>query len=1422
MKNRFELIFTLVLSWLVLCSAGIKFSHLTIKDGLSQSSIKCIYQDSKGFLWFGTADGLNKYDGYEFKIYRNNPTVTHSLSGNDITCVFENPGDSTLWIGTQGFGINIYSRDKDLFCHFNNEPDNILSLSGNNIRDITSDHLNNVWIATLDGGMCRFNPLDSTFLRPAFQSKHAFNKINCLKFDDSQNFWIGTTNGLYKWDKMAQLNDLEPIKIQLLEDNINPNITAIQIDLKGNLWVGTQNSGLFKFHPGALKLANYDLSKYSDVALSNHIRDILLTKNGSIWIGTMNGLFKYNSKENEFEIFEHIPTDEESLNNEVIYSLLEDRAGLMWIGTYLGGINKIDPIESRFKKYSNFFNANTHSGYNNIGVIAEDENETIWLKTSKGLLGIKREYFLDQKPEKYISRYLDDENIGFILAGPNHTLWASSQNEIYLKDKSNNFKPVANQIDKQTGLKIRSFNAGLIDSDNKTWLMTGTGFIKYDPDSGLFKAIKYQNTLGEILNIFPLCCLENYSGQLLIGTFIGQLFRFNRHNERMEQLIPFKEDKGIVAFSKIFSVYETAPGILWLGTNMGLYKFNYETNEIKRYLDNDGLANNVVYAVLGDSKGQIWCSTNSGISVFIPEENTFRTYTYKDGLQSNEFNQSAYLKSKSGAFYMGGINGFNIFHPELIFPNGYIPQVVITGLEINNEKISPSTHEKILSKQISEINRLNLNYKQKNLRLEYRALSYSQPEKNRYKYMLQGYDNEWINAGSMRTAVYTNLSPGEYFFRVKGSNNDGKWNETPASIHIIIRPPFWNTWLFIIAFFVFILMLIYLTFYLRLRSIKQQKKLLEKKVEEKTITLFKQKEQIENQNRELKLNNEKIVRQNEKIKRKNQLLEEQTNQIIQQRDNLLQMAQHVKEANQAKLRFFTSISHELRTPLTLIISPIKDILLHIESINTKEISRKLNTVYLNASKLLLIVNQLLDFRKTETDNMKMRVSKFDLVSFVQQTAFLFNDLAAQKSIQFSFESKQKKVSIWADQDKLEKIIYNLLSNAFKFTPDSGNVSINISTQKIEGEEETATITVKDNGAGIDEDKIPYIFERFFQLEQTSEMKNTGSGLGLALVKKYVDLHKGKIIVQSTRGIGSQFIVHFPLGKKHFDENIGFIHQDTSGNKELLRASIGEYTISAGKDIETKVGNKPLLLIIEDDKDLRLYLKETLAGLYKIEVAENGKHGIQMAGTKNPDLIICDVMLPDLSGFELCSHLKGDFKTSHLPVILLTALAGQENQMSGLKAGADAYITKPFDLQYLILCIDNLIEGRKKLQKRFSAGDFYVPEDINLTSPDQIFLNDAVKFVEENMSNFALNVELLCASLKLSQPQVYRKIKALSGLNISEFIRNIRLRKAAQLLKSGRYKINEVAYEVGFNDPNYFTKAFIKLFETTPTDYLKSL
>lgn len=1397
----------------VFLSAGTnRFAHLTIKDGLSQSTIKSIYQDSKGFIWFGSSDGLNRYDGYKLNVYRNDPSNSTSLIDNDIVCIYENSLDSSLWIGTQSEGLNRYDRKQDTFFAFRHDAKIEKSLPNNDIRSILTGSDGKLWIGTNGGGICSWSPADSSFSTPAFCDQPQFRIINAIADNKRGGLWLGTGNGLYNYDFSAN-NSPKEIDLGLESPSF---IQSLLYDVKGNLWVGTRTQGLIKYQPETRKIDRYSLG-------GGTIYQIIQRKNGSVWIGTSIGLFRYNPQNDDFESFKNDPDDPESINDEVIFSLFEDQEEILWIGTFLGGVNKLDPENSRFNKYNNFLkDKSLNQAINNIKGIYRDQKNTVWVATSKGLFSLKDDYF--NKPEKIdgVDLYFKDFDQHNVFGDSRQNIYVSNHQGILVsKNGTAPFQPF-NPVNIASLPQISTFNNGFEDSEGIVWMITSMGFLKYDPETNMVELKNPKNSDGFEIRENFMSVAESYNGKFWLGTSEGLLYLYDQNTDDFEQILKTDANSGRQTFNRIFSVCEQAPGIVWFGTNNGLYNYVEKDKKLNRFMSSDGLSNNVVYAVIPDDQGRIWCSTNLGISVYNTKTKTFLNYTWEDGLQSNEFNQNAWFKAKDGKIYVGGIDGFNIIDPARISPNQFIPPVVITGLTVNHQLVTSFSHPEITSHQVSEAKELRLKYNQTIFTFEFTALNYILSAKNQYRYKLEGYDEDWVEAGSQRTASYTNINPGTYTFMVQGSNNDRVWNERPTSLKIVVLPPFWLTWWFKLLVVLFILLAIYLIFYFRLKAVKQESKLLEKLVKEKTAALSEKNIQIEQQNKELVRVNEEMISRNEKIEQKNQKLNEQNEQIVKQRDNLLALAEQVQEANQAKINFFTTISHEFRTPLTLIIGPLKELITHIDELNRHELQRKFKIIYGNASKLLLLVNELLDFRKADTDKVGLMRTSLDLVPFIQQIAFLFNDIAQRKKVSFRFVSTQKALEVSVDAEKLEKIVFNLISNAFKFTPDQGEITVGIERIGGANEKEQFRITVSDSGQGIPEDQISYIFDTFYQADHSQNLQQSGSGLGLALVKKYVELHGGTVEVISKPGKGTVFTLTVPVDAGENEQNSnGTNLSSPQSNKEILIASIDDYSPVLLRDVRAgEEQSLPRLLLVEDDNNLRAYLKEILSANYRVDEAADAESGMKLADTKHPDLIICDVMLPDFSGFEFCRKVKDEFKTSHIPVVLLTALADLPNQMSGLKSGADAYITKPFDLQYLYLTIENLINQRRKLQSKFYHGTKLESDEYVHNQEDQKFLDKVIGEIEKHITDTSFDVETLCRVINLSQPQTYRKIKALTDLSISEFIRNIRLKKAAQLLAAGSKTISEVAYEVGFSDPNYFSKCFVKVYGQTPSEFIK--
>lgn len=1393
----------------IFLSAGTnRFAHLTIKDGLSQSTIKSIYQDSKGFIWLGSADGLNRYDGYELYVYRNDPSSPSSLIDNDIVCIYENPYDSVLWIGTQSEGLSRYDRKHDTFFSFRHDAKIEKSLPDNDVRSILASSDGKLWITTSGGGMCSWNPEDSSFSRPAFCDQPQFRIINSIADNRHGGFWLGTGNGLYNYN-FSDTNN--PKKVELgFESQVD--IQTLLYDVKGNLWVGTRGHGLIKYQPETRKIERY---KFDGGAISQ----IVQRKNGSVWIGTGIGLFRYNPQYDDFESFKNDRDDPESMSDDVIFSLFEDREEILWIGTYLGGVNKLDPESSRFRKYNDFLKDKTlNQAINNIKGIYRDQKNTVWVATSKGLFSLKDDYFNEPKKSRGVDLYFKDSDQHNVFGDSRQNIYVSNHLGILVsKNGTAPFQPF-NPVNLKSIPKTSSFNNGIEDSGGIIWMITSTGVLKYNPVTNTVELKNPKNKDGLEMRENFMTVAESYNGKFWLGTSGGILYLYDQNTDDFEQILTTDPNSGRQTFNRIFSVCEQSPGIVWFGTNNGLYEYVEKDRHLNRYMSSDGLSNNVVYAVIPDDQGRIWCSTNLGISVYNTKTKTFLNYTWEDGLQSNEFNENAWFKAEDGKIYVGGIDGFNCIDPARISPNQFIPPVVITGLTVNHQPVTPLSHPEITSLQVSESKELRLRHDQTIFTFEFTALNYILPGKNQYRYKLEGYDEDWVEAGSQRTASYTNINPGTYTFMVQGSNNDRVWNEYPTSLKIVVLPPFWLTWWFKLLIVLSVLLAIYLVFYFRLKTIKQERARLERLVAEKTATLSEQNIRIEQQNSELVSINQEIISRNEKIEQKNRKLKEQNEQIVKQRDNLLALAEQVQEANQAKINFFTTISHEFRTPLTLIIGPLKELITRIDELNRHELQRKFKIIYGNASKLLLLVNELLDFRKADTDKAGLIRTSLDLVPFIQQIAFLFNDIAQRKKINFRFVSTQKALKVSVDAEKLEKIVFNLISNAFKFTPDQGEITVGIDRIGGADENEQFRITVSDSGQGIPEDQISYIFDTFYQADHSQSLQQSGSGLGLALVKKYVELHGGTVDVISKSGKGTVFTLTVPVVAA---ENEPDSNDTNLSNKEILIASINDYSPVLLRDVRAGEGqSSPRLLLVEDDNNLRAYLKEILSGNYRVDEAADAESGVKLADSKHPDLIICDVMLPDFSGFEFCRKVKDEFKTSHIPVVLLTALADLPNQMSGLKSGADAYITKPFDLQYLYLTIENLINQRRKLHAKFYHGTKLESDEYAHNQEDRVFLDKVIGEIEKHIADTSFDVETLCRVINLSQPQTYRKIKALTDLSISEFIRNIRLKKAAQLLAAGSKTISEVAYEVGFSDPNYFSKCFVKVYGQTPSEFVK--
>ena len=1409
------MIFMLLIVSIIQLYPNDRFSHLTINSGLSQSSGKAIVQDEYGYMWFGTADGLNRYDGYRIVKYYNSPNSKFSLPSNDISFLYSNPFDSVLWVGTQDKGPALYLRERNNFITFTSRLEESGYSVFGHITGIVALSRDTVLLATNNRGLYLYSAMDSVFSRLELSASPGLNNIRTMLKDSRGRVWIGTGSGLYSFNRSTLKSGSIP---DIIDNGIlaGRNITSLAEDSRGYLYIGTQAFGVIRYHPLTGEASSIIYNDNAPGLDGKNITAVLVDSKNNLYASTSDGLYKFTVATESISVYSDDPNNPESLNDDNISILYEDRSGILWIGTFLGGINMLDPSGNRFPKYNNFlFSLDKDQSTNNVMSIIKDHNNSVWVSTLNGLFELTENYFNNEQSDNYIRKRIETIGSG-LHYNRDEGLFYTYRGDLWRLKNNGRTELLGNFVRQQTGLNITGFSSALTDSDGIIWFAANNELLRFDPGAMVFKRVQYADQNGERIPLYILSMAETYDGSIYLGTYSGELYRFDRYLGTFTKLMESGIYMDIIGYSKIFSLAESNPGELWIGTNCGLYCYKYESGELKRYLIEDGLSNNLVYGILVDSEGKIWCSTNFGVSVYVPSSGEFMNYTHNDGLQSNEFNQNAFYKDDDGMFYLGGIDGMNIFDPLTIEKNTFVPPVYIESMEIQYQEVTSEDFPGIFSTLFgNEKKSISLRHRQSTFSFEYSALNFSQPERNTYEYMLRGYDDTWIDAGNRRIASYTHVKPGHYTFLVRAYTGDGIECSEAASQAIEIIPPYWQKKWFISIIILMGSASVYLIFYLRIRNVRMQNELLEKRVSEKTEAISLQSEKISAQNQELKKINQEMLE-------KNRQLNVQHEKITEQRDDLMRLTDELQEAHQSRLRFFTTISHEFKTPLTLIINPLRTLMDNLGEMGRDNVIKQLKTIYGNASKLLVLINQLLDFRKGEVKGWDLEISEFDFVSFVSDTVSNFSDFASRRRIELSVESSNSSIMVWADRQKIEKVIVNLVSNACKYTPEKGSIEVKVRTLTLDTGDRGAEFSVEDTGPGIAPGIREHVFERFGTTIKRKGSEFGGSGLGLSIAKRFIELHEGHIDFESGEK-GTRFFFQLSLDKLRGEENNHELKGDiVPMDAEYLLSSLETYiplnvnNVETGEDIRR---NK--LLLIEDDDNLASYLEDVLSLTYRIIRTDNAAGGLQLALSVRPDVIVSDVMLPDFDGFELCRKLKDDFHTAHIPVVLLTALSGRENELKGLTSGADEFISKPFDLEHLLLKLKNLIEMRPRIISSINRETTYLSDRKFTDGEDKSFFEKIVGIVEANISDSNFNVDELCAGLDISHPQVYRRVKAITGLSISEFIRNIRLKKAAKLLLTGDFKINEVAYQVGFSDANYFTKCFTKLYGQTPRSYLRN-
>ncbi len=1213
----------------------IKFDHITVEDELSSNVVFYVFQDSQGFMWFCTQTGLNKYDGYDFTVYKHDPEDPNSLSDSYVWTIYED-SSGILWVGTQAGGLNKFDRETERFTHYRHEPDNSQSLGGNNVSSIYEDRAGNLWIGGSGSGLNTFQRDTETFTRyqhdPDNPNSLSDNAVWAIHEDHAGIFWIGTTNKLNKFDPTTETF------IHYQHDPENPDslshnyVDAIHEDQAGILWLGTWGGGLNKFDPTTETFTSYRHDPENPHSLgSDQVIRLYEDRAGELWVLAYGngGLNKFNRETELFTRYQNDPDNPDSLSHNNVYAIYEDRVGAIWVGTYGGGVNKFDKEADKFTRYQP-----TPKNPNSLihkmvwGIYADRIQENVlWIATDGGLDRFDRttDEFTHYQHDPDNPQSICHNNVWSVYQDQAGTIWTGTRTGLYKLDTTTGTsRCYRHDPDDPDSLGDSGIFPLSEDRDGKLWLGTwGGSLYAMDKETERFQHYRHDSeNPGSVGDVSISSLYTDRSGTLWVGTYRQGLDRFDRATETFRHYRHNPDNPQSLSNNNVLAIYEDHAGTLWIGTSGGLNTFDRETETFTRYYTKDGLPSNYVGGILDDEQGNLWLSTNKGLSKFDPRTATFRNYDVRDGLQSNEFNENSYHKSPHGELFFGGGNGFNAFYPERVNDNPHIPRVVLTGFELFNQPVSIGG-DSPLQRHINNAQQITLAYDQSVFSLTFAALNYTFPEKNQYAFMMEGYDSGWRSVGTERKTTYTNLDPGAYTFRVKGSNNDGIWNESGASVAITIIPPFWLTLWFRISMVVCLVGGMFGIVYWRVRSVEARNRLLEMQVAERTQELQKAKEIAE-------------------------------------------------VANQAKSTFLANMTHELRSPLNAILG-FAQVMIRSKQIDLENMEN-LSIIARSGEHLLSLINQVLDLSKIEAGRITLNPRAFDLGRLLDEMEDMFRLKAEDTQLQLVFErAPDVPLSLRTDELKLRQVLINLLNNALKFTT-RGGITVRVSDPSLAlpkgagtssllrsgvGGEVRIRFEIEDTGPGIPAEEMGKLFEAF---EQTSSGKQSqeGTGLGLPISRKFVQLMGGDIQAQSQVGEGTTF--RFEIEAECLDE-----------------AQVQAVQAASHRVIALEPGQSRYRILVVDDKPMnRLLLVKLLQPLgFEVREAEHGEEAICVWEEWEPHLIWMDMRMPVMDGYEATKQIKSTTKGQATAVIALTASMLEEERAVTLSVGCDDFLRKPF-------------------------------------------------------------------------------------------------------------------------------------------------
>jgi len=1389
-----------------------RLNQIAGEEGLSQNTIRSIIQDQHGFIWIGTYNGINKYDGYGMEHFKYTG-ASDGLSSNIIVKLFEDT-EGYIWAGTTNAGLNridpntgeikVYFNDVEHPNYFN-EIDNIFQLEKGTFF-INKNKGINVFKVTDDGALL--------FQKNVSQVDGFGLDVKRISPAENGNYWLFTPDKSIKFHQMeVGLSANIPV-VKIHETGVTENLFtkgyAVNfIEHKANvLWVVSDKLQLLKLELNnqleLVKRTTIDLVASKNSASYRKL-NITIDKNDRLWIAGNGLLLNFDTNTHKITNFKHNNQLKHIIKGQQIQEVLVDRSNILWLGTLNNGLYNLDLETHTFFNSGEFLKGNFTKKFHSYPILSmcEDSEGDIWLGTQGkgGIALLKRdelkESILDISKEPWDYKYVFQNNfkVGKTSIREVKRLTSDSKGGVWVGTKQGLSHIKYN---KKTGVFLQNNLEGLadihdgfthpvfaIEEDVEGNIWTGYwngGLVKLtlNEKNELIKTSHFKPEVNDptsLSNNYVRDILEVENGDIWVGT-IGGLNKLSAPKNGNKAFVRYLNEPGkenSLSNNYVLDVFESRTGKLYVGTfGGGLNSIDVLKNDALKFTNYtmaDGLPSDVVYQMKEDLQGNIWMMHVREISRLNPSTGEITYFEKQDGFTVNEFKDNAMLFTSSDIMICGGVDGLTFFNPNKLSSNSYIPEVAITEFKLFNETIKPFQKiesVEILTKSISKTKEITLSHHLNSIEFVFSSMHFSNPEKNKYKYKLEGFDTKWQYSigNDRRFASYTNLAPGNYTFNVFGSNSSGNWSAEPKQIKVFIKKPWyfrpWALSLFLITSIVIAFLLVRI----RLNQIRLQG-------------------QIE-----------------------------------------LDSALHEKseEINKMKLQFFTNISHELRTPLTLVIGPLQQIM---KGNTDPEYLKKLNVImYKNSLRLLKLINQLLDFRKVESGNLDLQIQQGDLGVFVGNIFEAFEESATEKELKFVYLNAQDSFDAWFDSDKIEKIIYNLLSNSFKFTPKGKSIKIVLEKEIVAGKS-FALIKVIDYGIGIPQDELDSIFERFYQAKKENNSIHIGSGLGLAYTKRLVEIHKGTIAITSELHEGTTCSIKIPIDSSSYDatqivdllpkkHDLRFTKKEIKDHKKIQSLPQNDVQVKEYTD------DTPVMLIVEDNAELRNYVANFFRSDYKVLTADNGEKGLEIAQKELPNIIISDLMMPKMDGIEMCKRIKTDIKTSHIPVLILTAKSGLENEKEGLETGADEFVLKPFNIEVLKLRVDNILRTKRRWIQKFKTLPNATAWKELSNKLDQEFLKKTIEIIRKNMDNTDFSVQQLSEDAGISRSVMFKKIKSITGQSSSEFIRTIRIKKAEELMRTSNYLITEIIFMVGFSDPKYFRTCFKKQYDMTPSEYLKSI